>query len=71
MSMTLESELKDVKERLSEMERRFDELQSKVLGAGEPVAKDWRATVGGMPDDDLSREAARLGREWREQSEDS
>ena len=35
------------------------------------VAKDWRATVGGMPDDDLSREAARLGREWREQSGDS
>jgi len=67
MSTEAIAELKDVKERLSVMERKFDELQSQVLGL-QPVKKDWRATVGLMPDDEESREAARLGREWREQS---
>jgi hypothetical protein len=31
-----------------------------------PVAKKtWREAFGTMPDDELSREAARLGEEWR------
>lgn len=31
-----------------------------------PVKKDWRSTVGMMPDDEVSRSAERLGRDWRE-----
>ncbi|HBJ86333.1 MAG TPA: hypothetical protein DDZ88_21250 [Verrucomicrobiales bacterium] len=31
-----------------------------------PIAKKtWREAFGTMPDDELSREAARLGEEWR------
>jgi len=30
--------------------------------------KDWRLTVGMFPDDEMSREAESLGREWREQA---
>ena len=31
------------------------------------LKKDWRRTVGCMPDDEITREAARLGREYRKQ----
>ena len=55
-----------IEERLAELERRFTQLCDEVLGL-KPVKKDWRATVGMMPDDELSREAQRLGEEWRRQ----
>lgn len=38
----------------------FVVLCAPVIGA-KPTAKDWRRTVGVMPDDELSREAQRLG----------
>ena len=33
-----------------------------------PHAKGWRQTVGAIPDDELSRHAEKLRREWREQA---
>lgn len=55
-----------MEERLAELERQFAELRDQVLGL-KTVKKDWRATVGMMPDDELSRDAQRLGAEWRRQ----
>ena len=52
--------------RLDELEKEFMELRNRVIGI-KPVKKDWRRTVGMMPDDELSREAQRLGAEWRDE----
>lgn len=56
-----------IEDRMARIEREFDELKHHVLDL-KPRAKDWRSTVGAMPDDELSRSAERLGREWREQA---
>jgi hypothetical protein len=56
-----------VEERLSRIEREFDELKHGVLGL-KPSAKAWSLTAGMIPDDELSRSAEKLGREWREQA---
>ena len=56
-----------IDERLTRLEQEFDALKSRVLEL-RSVKKDWRSTVGGMPDDELSRNVERLGREWREQA---
>ena len=56
-----------VEERLNRIEREFDELKHEVLGP-KPRAKSWRQTVGAIPDEELSRGAEKLGREWREQA---
>lgn len=56
-----------VEERLSRIEREFDELKHGVLGL-KSRAKAWSLTVGMIPDDELSRSAEKLGREWREQA---
>ena len=56
-----------VEERLTRIERKFDELRHEVLGL-KPLAKSWRQTVGAIPDDKLSRNAEKQGREWREQA---
>jgi hypothetical protein len=61
------SETTTVEERLTRIEREFDELKHQVLDL-KPLAKDWRQTVGAIPDDELSRNAEKLGREWREQA---
>ncbi|MEX1114148.1 MAG: hypothetical protein WEB53_02795 [Akkermansiaceae bacterium] len=53
-----------VEERLTRIEREFDELKHDVLGL-KPNAKSWRQTVGMIPDDEVSRSAEKLGREWR------
>lgn len=58
---------KSVEQRLAELENQFAEMRERVLGL-KPPGKDWRRTVGMMPDDEYSRSAARLGREWREQA---
>jgi hypothetical protein len=42
-------------------------LKHEVLGL-KPRAKAWRQTMGAIPDDELSRNAEKLGREWREQA---
>ena len=56
-----------VEERLTRIEREFDKLKHEVLGF-KPRAKSWRQSVGEIPDDELSRNAEKLGREWREQA---
>ena len=56
-----------VEERLTRIERDFDDLKRQVLGL-KPRAKAWRDTVGLIPDDELSRSAEKLGREWREEA---
>ena len=60
-------EINSVEERLTRIERDFDELKRQVLGL-KPRAKAWRDTVGTIPDDELSRSAEKLGRESREQA---
>jgi hypothetical protein len=57
-----------LEERFALLERQFADLRAEVLGL-QPRTKDWRRTVGMMPDDELSRSAARLGREWRDNAE--
>jgi hypothetical protein len=59
-----------VEERLTRIEREFDKLTRDVLGL-KPPAKSWRQTVGAIPDDELSHNAGKLGREWRKQANNS
>lgn len=59
MSQTLERRVED-------LEKKVAELSAEVLQL-KPIKKDWRRIVGSMPDDDLTREAARLGRQYRKQ----
>ncbi|MEI6818528.1 MAG: hypothetical protein WCL19_02890 [Verrucomicrobiota bacterium] len=58
-------ETTSVEDRLKRIEREFEELKHEVL---RPRAKEWRRTVGMIPDDEVSRSAEKLGREWREQA---
>ena len=60
-------ETNTVEERLTRIEREFDDLKHAVLDL-KPRAKGWRQTVGAIPDDELSHRAEKLGREWREQA---
>jgi len=59
--------MKTVEECLTRIEREFDALKHEVLGL-KPRAKSWRQTVGSIPDDEISRIAEKLGREWRDQA---
>ena len=56
-----------VEQRLAALEKEFVELRSQVLGS-KPREKDWRRTAGTFPRDEMTLEAERLGREWREQA---
>jgi hypothetical protein len=59
MSQTLEK-------RVEELERKVAELSARALDL-RPSHKDWRRTVGSVTDDEMAREAERLGREYRQQ----
>ena len=61
---SLRSKPETFEKRLDEIERKVAELSS-IVGAA-PHTKDWLATVGTWPDDKISREAERLGREYRD-----
>lgn len=51
-----------IEQKLTELTARVERLEKKL----KPVAKEsWREAFGMMPDDEISREAARLGAEWR------
>lgn len=52
-----------LEQRVDELEKRMAELAA-VVGA-RPRKKDWLATVGTLADDETSREADQLGREYR------
>jgi len=54
-----------LEQRLDEIEKRVAELGA-IVGAA-PRRKDWLATVGTWPEDEISRDAERLGQEYREQ----
>ena len=58
MSQTLEK-------RLENLEKEFSEIRAQVLGMS-VGNKDWRRTVGKLEDDEMSREAQKLGREYRD-----
>jgi hypothetical protein len=49
------------------LEKQFAELRAGFMRLSSKE-KDWRLTVGMFPDDEMSREAESLGREWREQA---
>ena len=58
------------------LEKRVDELEKRVAELAAIVGshlrkKDWPATVGTLPDDEISREADRLGRDYRDSLRDS
>ncbi len=50
--------------RLATLESEFAALREEVLGQP-PVKKDWRSTVGSLPDDAMTRRAFKLGAQWR------
>ena len=51
-----------IEERLADLSARLERLEKKVQPPAKPT---WREMVGTIPDDEISREAARLGEEWR------
>jgi hypothetical protein len=55
-----------VEKRLECLEREFSELRARALNFRQGK-KDWRSTFGTLEDDEMTREAERLGREYREQ----
>ena len=65
MNSTIEP-IPTVEQRLAELEKQFAELRATVLRLT-PKKKDWRSTVGTLVDDEISREADRLGAEYRAQ----
>ncbi|MDB6003869.1 MAG: hypothetical protein JWR15_856 [Prosthecobacter sp.] len=51
-----------LEQKLAELQQRVETLEAQI----KPMAKrNWRNAIGMLKDDDLSREAARLGAEWR------
>ena len=65
MSQTT-GQTENLDERMVALEKELADLRATVLRL-HPVRKDWRSTFGTLPHDDMSREADRLGREYREQ----
>lgn len=55
-----------VERRLECLEREFSELRAQVLDLRRRK-KDWRGTVGTLEDDEIAREAERLGRQDRDE----
>lgn len=56
-----------IETRIQKLERQVAELTEKVTGVAGSTAKDWRSSVGMLPKDEISEEADRLGRQWREE----
>ena len=51
-----------IEQKLVELTERVQRLEERL----KPIAKPtWREAFGTMKDDEISREAARLGEEWR------
>lgn len=53
-----------VHERLAALEHKYELLCDDILGL-KAVSKDWLSTVGALPDDEITRRAFQLGRNWR------
>jgi len=58
--------LPTLERRVEELEKKFSELSSQVLDLRRRK-QDWRSTFGMLEEDELTREAERLGREYRKQ----
>jgi cell division protein FtsB len=52
--------------RVADLEREVASLKSSLASMVREANRKMLGTVGSMPDDEVSREAERLGREWRE-----
>ena len=55
-----------IERRVEELEKKVADLSATILNLT-PQKKDWRRTVGMLQEDELSKEADRLGREYRSQ----
>lgn len=51
-----------LEQKLAELQQRVEMLEAKVKSMAKPT---WKKAFGMMKDDDLSRDAARLGAAWR------
>jgi hypothetical protein len=51
-------------QRVEVLERELEAMRDLVLGL-KPLNKDWRSTIGMLPDDAMTRRAFRLGEQWR------
>jgi hypothetical protein len=58
-----------VEDRVTDLENEVRALKASLLAGKQPV-KDWRRTVGMLPDDEISHEADRLGMHWRREQRD-
>jgi len=58
-----------LEQRMEEVEKKVAELGA-IVGAGS-CKKDWLSTVGTLPEDQISRDAERLGQEYRYRPNDS
>jgi hypothetical protein len=58
--------LQTIEERVEELEKKVAQLSAQALDL-RPLQKDWRSTVGSLTDDELARDAARLGRKYRQE----
>ncbi|MFT4638146.1 MAG: hypothetical protein ACI8T1_001464 [Verrucomicrobiales bacterium] len=56
-----------LEQRLSELEKKVEDLMNEVHRKQEVPLKDWREAGGALEDDDHSREVDRLGAELRVQ----
>ena len=59
-----------IEERLADLESKFAALRDQVLGHA-PIQKDWQASIGIYPDDEISRSAFKFGDEWRHEPTES
>jgi len=55
-----------LEKRVEYLENEFSELRVQILNLRQRK-KDWRSTVGTLEDDEITRDAERLGREYRQQ----
>jgi prefoldin subunit 5 len=60
------SMLQTLEKRVECLEKEFSELRAQMLNLRQRK-KDWRSTFGTLEDDEITREAEKLGREYREQ----
>ena len=58
-----------IEKRVDELEKKVADLSATVLRLT-PQKKDWKSTIGMLREDELSKEADRLGREYRKQQRD-
>ncbi len=55
-----------LEKRVEDLERGFSELRAQILDLRQRN-KNWRSTVATLENDEMTREAERLGREYRKE----